>query len=59
MLFPMPEQPVPTGAFDFAEFAVSPDGKRFLLHHAQDQERISESLVLVQSWPEITHGGRE
>jgi len=59
MLFPMPEQPVPSGAFDFAEFAVSPDGKRFLLHHAQDQERISESLVLVQSWPEITRGGSE
>ena len=57
MLFHMPEQPTPFGAFDFAGFSVAPDGQRFLLHHAPDRGRISDSLVLVQNWHELIHAG--
>jgi len=50
VLFRLPEQPTPFGAFDFAGFAVAPDGRSFLLHHSPDKGRVSDSLVLVQNW---------
>jgi 1-acyl-sn-glycerol-3-phosphate acyltransferase len=52
-LFRMPEQPTPFGAFDFAGFAVAPDGERLLLHRSPDSERDSDSLILVQNWYEL------
>jgi Tol biopolymer transport system component len=58
-LFTMLEQPEPSGIFDFAGFAVGPDGNRFLLHRAQETEAISDSLILVQNWLEIAHGAVE
>jgi len=57
MLFRLPEQPTPFGLFDFASYAVASDGQRFLLHHAPDKGRISDSLVLVHNWIEIIRGG--
>jgi hypothetical protein len=56
-LFEMPEQPTPFGAFDFANYAVTPDGQRFLFHHALDKGPISESLILVQNWYGILSAG--
>jgi len=56
ILFQMPEQPTPFGSFDFANYGVSPDGRRFLVHHSSEQERASESLILVQSWTEMIRG---
>jgi hypothetical protein len=44
----------PLGAGGMGE--VSRDGERFLLYHAQEKERISESLTLIQNWPKITRG---
>jgi Tol biopolymer transport system component len=56
-LFHLPEQPTPFGAFDFASYAVTPDGQRFLFHHAPDRGPISDSLILVQNWYEILNAG--
>jgi Tol biopolymer transport system component len=57
VLFRMPEQPTPFGAFTFAGFAVAPDGQRFLVHHSPEKERISDSLILVQNWNEMIRRG--
>jgi len=57
MLFRMPEQPTPFGAFDFAGFAVAPDGQRFLVHHSPEKGRTSDSLILVQNWNEMIRRG--
>jgi serine/threonine-protein kinase len=53
VLFAMPEQPTPFGAFDFTAFGVSPDGRRFLVQHARDKRPVSGSLVLIQGWNEL------
>ena len=57
ILFPMPEQPTPFGEFDFAGFAVAPDGERFLVHHSPEKGRTSDSLILVQNWNEMIRRG--
>jgi len=55
-LFRMPEQPTPFGAFDFANYGVSPDGSRILVHHSSEQGRAADSLTLVQDWVELVRG---
>jgi hypothetical protein len=57
MLFRMPEQPTPYGAFGFAGFAVAPDGQRFLVHHSPEKGRTSDSLILIQNWNEMIRRG--
>ena len=57
-LFHLPEQPAPSGAYDFANYGVTPDGQRFLVHHSQEKGRASDSLILVQNWNEMIRGGK-
>jgi len=57
ILFRMPEQPTPFGAFTFAGYAVAPDGRRFLVHHSPEKGRTSDSLILVQNWNEMIRRG--
>jgi serine/threonine protein kinase/Tol biopolymer transport system component len=57
VLFRLPEQPTPFGAFTFAGFAVAPDGQRFLVHHSPEKGRTSDSLILVQNWNEMIRRG--
>jgi len=56
-LFQLPERPTSFGAFDFASYAVAPNGQSFLVHHAPEKGRNSDSLVLVQNWNEVTRRG--
>jgi serine/threonine-protein kinase len=56
ILFQMPEQPTPFGAFDFANYGVSPDAQRFLVHHSLETRKTLNSLTLVQNWSEMIRG---
>jgi len=56
ILFQMPEQATPFGAFDFADYGVAPDAQRFLVHHSLETRKNSNSLILVQSWNEMIRG---
>jgi Tol biopolymer transport system component len=57
ILFEFPKQPTPYGAYDHATYGVAADGRTFLVQHSQTKGRLFDSLVLIQGWNEISHGG--